>query len=189
MPYSYADYLLAYGQAAKDELVRHGRSGESIFVVGSPSFDHLTERPSRLPVRQGHHTVMYVQADVVEPEVELKFYDELARICCEVSGDRLRIKLHPRSARKVEPLSRLLLQSAPRRSLVEIVKDGDATEMLDDVDVLVTVNSTTAYHALVRGIPVVTVNYLTKGFGQFDAYRYGAAIDVRDRTGSGEGHS
>ena len=37
--------------------------------------------------------------------------------------------------------------------------------MLNETDLFVTVNSTTAYHALARGIPVVTVNYLTRDWG------------------------
>jgi hypothetical protein len=55
--------------------------------------------------------------------------------------------------------------------------------MLATVDLLVTVNSTTAYHALVRGIPVITVEYLGKGLGEFDAARYGGAIAVGDPEG------
>ena len=110
---------------------------------------------------------------------ELAFLDDLARICCDESGYRLIIKLHPLSALKAGDLLGLLARSEKRASLLEIRGEGDAVEMLNETDLLVTVNSTTAYHALVRGIPVVTVNYLTEGLGEFDAYRYGGAIDVR----------
>ena len=136
--------------------------------------------PSLAPVRRGRQTVLYVQQYIVEHDTEVRFCDELARVCCDENGDRLIIKLHPGSHWTVDDLRRRLAQTNRRASLLEIVKSGDANEMLDGVDVLVTVNSTTAYYALVAGIPVVTVEYLAEGFGEFDACHYGGAIAARD---------
>jgi len=129
---------------------------------------------------------MYVQQYIVENDTEVRFCDELARICCDENGDRLRIKLHPLSWWTGEDLLRRIPGTERRASLLKVTKSGDAAEMLDQVDLLVTVNSTTAYHALVRGIPVITVNYLARGFGEFDAYRYGGAIDVRHPSDLGK---
>lgn len=185
-PYCYADYFCAYGEAAKDELIRLGRSEKTIFVVGNPSFDQVTRPPVRTPARKGCRTVMYVQQYIVENDTEVRFCDELARICCDENGDRLRIKLHPLSWWTGEDLLRRIPGTERRASLLKVTKSGDAAEMLDQVDLLVTVNSTTAYHALVRGIPVITVNYLARGFGEFDAYRYGGAIDVRHPSDLGK---
>lgn len=184
-PYSYADYFCAYGEAAKEELVRFGRSPETIFVVGDPGLDQFVHLPAPRAAVSVRGTVMYVQQYIVDNDIEVGFCDQLARICCDENGDRLRIKLHPLSQWDCQELLQRIPRTEGRASRLEVVKSGDATEMLDDVDLLVTVNSTTAYHALVRGIPVVTVNYLTQGFGEFNAYRHGGAIDVRDPSDLG----
>jgi hypothetical protein len=54
--------------------------------------------------------------------------------------------------------------------------------MLQDVQVLVTICSTVAYHAMIHGVPVVTVSYLDPE-REFDAYRYGGALNVTCRQG------
>ena len=102
--YSYADYFCAYGEAAKRELVGQGRPADSVFVVGNPGFDHITRSPERRPVPVHACTVMFAQQDNVERRTELAFLDDLARICCDESGYRLIIKLHPLSALKAGDL-------------------------------------------------------------------------------------
>ena len=179
VPYVYADYFCAYGEAGRREIVRHGRLKETVFVVGNPSFDHVTGLPEPIPVRKGRNTLLYVQQDIVERGVELQFFEELAAICCDEADNHLVVKLHPHSLLNRHALLQVLLTSEARARLLEVRDRGDAADMLEEVDVLLTVTSTTAYHALVRGVPVITVNYLTEGFGEFDAFEYGGVIDVR----------
>lgn len=176
--YSYADFFCAYGNAAKDALAHFRADKDTTFVVGNPGLDHVTEFPSLVPVGDGRRTILYAHQGIASSTVEESFCNDLARICCDENDDRLIIKLHPRSEWTVQGMWQRVTATEKRASLLEIVKEGDSNVMLDDADLLVTVNSTTAYHALVRGIPVITVEYLGKGLGEFDAARYGGALAV-----------
>ncbi len=178
VPYSYADFFCAYGEAAKEELAKHRNSESTTFVVGNPSLDHVTQPPSPTPSGRAPRTVLYVQQYIVNQHTEEAFCNELAGICCDENGDRLLIKLHPRSDWTVPQFLSRIVQTSRRTSLLEVVKEGDSNDMLGGVNVLITVNSTTAYHALVAGVPVITLDYLSKGFGRFDASRYGGAIAI-----------
>lgn len=182
-PYTVSDYFCAYGEAARRESLRLGRDSATAFVVGNPSFDHLTSEPQRRPARKKDHTILYAEQHIVEQREELRFFDELARICCDRNGDRLIIKLHPFAPWKAEDIAREISTSEARARLLQVVGTGDVVDMLDDVDVLLTIHSTTAYHAFVKGIPVITVDYLTKNRGRLDAYQYGGALSVQDERG------
>jgi hypothetical protein len=180
--YAVADFFCAYGEAGMRKSVGQGRDSATVFVVGNPSFDHVTELPAQRTVHGENRTVLYAEQHIVEPEKELAFFDQLARICCDQNGDRLIVKLHPWAPWRSEDVERATSTSDKRASLLTVTKLGDSADMLDDVDLLLTIHSTTAYHAFVKGIPVITVNYLTDGRAELDAYRYGGAIDVRNEN-------
>lgn len=179
IPYIYADYFCAYGEAAAREAMRHGRAQESIRIVGNPGLDHVIGLMPLRSIREGRRKLLYVHPDYTDRSLELKMFDQLSRVCCDENGDQLLIKLHPLTHWSLDELQRALPKTEQREQLLEFSSSGDAVDMLDDVDTLITVNSTTAYHALVKGIPVVTVSYFIEDYGDFDGYRYGASLDVR----------
>jgi hypothetical protein len=178
-PYIYADYFCAYGDVGRREMERHGRLPETIFVVGNPSFDHVMRPESPPAVRNKSRTIMYIEQYIAEEKKELEFLEHLSMACCEEADDELIIKLHPSSTLKRIELVKALFHLENWSRAVHVIDSGDAVDMLDGVDLVLLINSTVAYHAMVKGIPVITVNYLAKGFGEFDASRYGGALDVR----------
>jgi glycosyltransferase involved in cell wall biosynthesis len=95
----------------------------------------------------------------------------------------LLVKLHPRD----EPVGywRSLLKNGIGKSLIDIVNGPRLSECLDRSDAVLVNASTTCLEAMMRGRPVITVNYLPTTW-YLDYARFGAVLSV-DRPSGLEG--
>jgi hypothetical protein len=66
-----------------------------------------------------------------------------------------------------------------RSDLLEVVNEGDIRDHLPRASLFVTFYSSSAYDALIAGIPVVLLDWVSRHY-RFAAEKYGAAVSIED---------
>ena len=171
----YAEHVLAWGDAMRRRLEAHGRRPAQITVTGSPAFDHVLRREPLAD--RARESVLFAHQHQTNPRAELAFCREIIDVCANKLGCRLLFRPHPRSRLTEERLSRLIESTTENASLIEVATRGTLEHYLSRASVFVTFYSTSIYHALVHGVPVVLGEWVSDQF-VFDAAKYGAAVVV-----------
>lgn len=157
-PYMFAEYACVWGAAMKRHLMTLGRSERTIFVTGSPAFDHIVSR--RPLVSAQNRTVLFAQQRMNLSFGKRKaFYEQLIRVVTKDLSCRLLFKLHPNSFHEAGMVRALGAGGGCQGDLLEVIDAGDAVDLLDRACVAVVASSTTAYHAAVLGVPLVVAEY------------------------------
>lgn len=157
-PYMFADYAFVWGAAMKRFLVSCGRRPESIVVTGSPALDHVVGRMPLVPLDR--KTVIFVHQPLsLSPGFKRLLYSEILQAVTLDLGCRLIFKLHPGCSYETEGIVALAKGLGCPDSSVEVVDQGDVVALLPRASVVVLASSTTAYHAVAAGIPIVVLDY------------------------------
>jgi UDP-N-acetylglucosamine 2-epimerase len=157
-PYMFAQYVCVWGEAMRRHLVKMGREDKSIFITGSPAFDNIKNRLS--PRRYQTGTVMYVQQRMNMPlDERIPFYSQIINTVINELGYKLIFKLHPNSFTEIGSVKEIAKKHNIPDGRLEILDYGDAVELLHRVDAVMLATSTTAYHAVVAGVPLVILDY------------------------------
>ncbi len=150
----------------KGQLVKAGRSSESVVVTGNPSFEELFSAPenSRKSLRNSRglsdHSQLVLWADQPEPanpELPRLIRSQLNDICSSLKNCHLLVRLHPSSTDpSKEPIPDGAMLSPREEPLIDALLAAD---------VVVTCTSTVAYEALLLGKPVIILQ-----MSQYDKY-------------------
>lgn len=173
--YHYAAHVCVWGPAMRRELVTHGRTEGDITVTGSPRFDHICKRRPIAPSEMA--TVLFAHQHQQDRYRELDFCRLVIDTCVNRIACKLVFRPHPRSGIKKEEISRLLNQISNHSNLVTVAEDGDVTDYLQMVSVFLTLHSSSAYDAIIQGIPLVLADWVDPHY-RLNAADYGAAIQV-----------
>lgn len=158
MPYMYATYACVWGEAMKRHLVKAGRDPGTIFVTGSPAFDHLTGRAPLRPPEHGR--VLFAQQRMgMSWDERQPLYQHLIRVVTQEVGCQLWFKLHPNSLGEAPMVRALVRAVGCSDSQCTVLEAGDAVDLLDQVDAIIVGTSTTSYHAAAAGVPVVFAEF------------------------------
>ena len=109
--------------------------------------------------------------------MEREFYYKLIDICCVELGYKLIFKLHPRCPTYLNDIILELRNHYKDLSLLEFRSKGDVTEMMDEEGVFLTYFSSAVYYALLKGIPIVSLSYISDYF-KMDLETRGAAVNI-----------
>ncbi|MGV8042525.1 MAG: hypothetical protein AB2L07_21580 [Thermoanaerobaculaceae bacterium] len=157
-------------------LVSCGRRPESIVVTGSPALDHVVGRKPLVP--RDHRTVLFVHQPLsAAPEFKRRLYSEILRAVTLDLQCRLIFKLHPGCSYETGAIVALAKDLGCPDSSVEVVDQGDVVALLPRASVVVLASSTTAYHAVAAGIPIVVLDYCLTD-ARFDIGDTGGAVVV-----------
>jgi hypothetical protein len=169
-----ADHLAVMGFENRRELLDRGIPSERIHVTGAPAFD-TTASPSKSPAEGtgGRQAVVLLAAQGLPGEVRL--VRTLIAVIEHCTGVRLVIRPHPNHASFLyTSVVRLT-----RANNTQISTEGDIHDALRSCDLLVTVNSQSAYHAVILDKPVILANL--EAFPELPLLaRYGAAAEATD---------
>jgi UDP-N-acetylglucosamine 2-epimerase len=175
-PYMFAQFTCVWGEAMKRHLVRMGREENSIFVTGSPAFDGVWHRSPLKQDRTG--VVLYAQQRMNMPlEARLPFYEQIIDAVTHKLGLKLLFKLHPNSYAEAGTVEAIAQKLNTPESLFKVIDYGDSVDLLDRVDAVVLSTSTTAYHTVIAGVPLVVVDYYSDSI-RFDIGETGGAAVV-----------
>lgn len=176
-----SDKIAVWGEAHKARLTAAGVAADKIVVTGNPRFDHLIDP---IPMAAVHDLLISLDLDPQRPilltttqhDNPAATREQIVSVIAALDHFpeyQLIIKIHP--AEHLEPYTKLLRQiQAPP---VCLTKDADLFTLLEASSALVTRFSTTGLEAMLKGKPVITINYS----GQPDKMPYakaGAALGV-----------
>jgi hypothetical protein len=174
------DLLLLWGDANRRTMLRNGIADSKIRVVGPTIYDELIHREraggsNRFP-RPGEPVhVAYLASRSGGLAVNLatarQCLSTITEAISRVPNGRLIVKTHPGDKTgMVENLTR----SLPN---VEVVRDGDAQDIICRCDVAIVVSSTTGLEACMAGKPLIVLN--VSGVPDYGPYQqYGAALQL-----------
>lgn len=151
--------IASFGERLKDELIGKGQDSSRIAITGNPMYDYMKDRSAREPVTaalsKDEANILFIHQDLEGyPLLQNKQFCRMViqRICVEAQM-RLIFKLHPRSVFEPEFIKSLVPESG---SLLETPpKQEPISNLLKNVQVVMTVHSTVAIEAIYFGIPVV----------------------------------
>lgn len=153
----HTQYACVYGSLKAASLVAQGKPAEKIFVTGNPLFDDVAAK--RIPIRPQRRVILYGHQNLHNAApMEVAWWKAIIQASKQV-GARLIFKVHPRARMSVVDLRALVGEDA--ESAVEWWADGDIQDMITQADVYVTACSTSAYRAMVEGVPVVLLEGLS----------------------------
>lgn len=172
--YQFADHALLWGEAGRRYFIDRGRTIDNTHVVGSPAFDHVSQRASLAPSEL--RSVLFAHQPQPNRELELETCRHLIDVCANRLKCRLLFRPHPRGYLHSDEVIAWAAQTTSP-DLIELVTDREITDHMERASVLVTYYSTSAYHAAVRGLPLVLINWVSSLY-TMDAPTYGAALPV-----------
>ncbi len=170
----FAEHALVWGPAMRNKLVKAGRDPQTIHVVGSPAFDHVEHRYP-LP-SAGLRTVLFAQQHQPNADFEKQACRHIVQVCADIVECRLLLRPHPRGYLTRQDVV-AMASTTKNPSLVETADSGDLLQHLHRASVFLSYYSTSAYHAVVYGVPLVLANWVSPAF-ELDAPEYGAALSV-----------
>jgi hypothetical protein len=166
-------YACVYGALKAEALIAHGKPRENIFVTGSPLFDDMTRKT--IPAQPRCRTILYAHQILCDDiAAEAAWWRAIVQASQKV-GAKLIFKMHPRATLSAAQIRELA--GIDHDSSVELRREGDIQDMVSEADALVTACSTSAYRALVEGVPVVILEGLP-AFERLDLVDHGAALPV-----------
>ncbi len=169
-----ADHLAVMGFENRRELLARGIPSECVHVTGAPAFDTTVSlRNTPAEGTGGRQAVVLLAAQGLPGEVRL--VRTLIAVIEHCTGVRLVIRPHPNHASFLyTSVVRLT-----RANNTQISTEGDIQDALRSCDLLVTVNSQSAYHAVILDKPVILANL--EAFPELPLLaRYGAAAEATD---------
>lgn len=169
------DYVFVYGTAAQKYYEKFFEPNQ-VKLVGSVMMDHAKTVTS-LKSNTGNRILYPLQISVKFQSPE-SLAHEIVKIATTITqaGYWLLIKSR-KDFDKVDAILRTELSDLLQSNQIQLQTEGDAVDLLDEVDGMIVASSTVAYYALLKGIPIIQLNYMDTGT-ELDFYQYGASIPV-----------
>jgi hypothetical protein len=166
-------YACVYGPLQAESLIARGKPRENIIITGNPLFD--TAIPKRIDAQPRSRTILYAHQTLSQDlDTEIAWWRALVKASLDI-GANLIFKIHPRSVLSVAQIRDIL--GICDDASVTFISNGDIQDMVAEVGVFVTACSTSAYRAMVEGVPIIVLEGLPTMY-RFDLPDYGAALSV-----------
>ena len=177
---TYSQHVCAWGEAMRRQLVAQGVCGGRVEVTGCPRFDSVRGRGALPDATLS--TVLFAHQHALDEDAEHEFVRAVVDVCVNRLGCNLILRPHPWSSLQKSGAHRVVRDVTTKTERVTVADTGDVTDYLDSASVFLTMHSSSAYDAVVHGIPLVIANWIDRCY-RFNAADYGAALQVDSPSG------
>ena len=160
-PLKFPDRFICWGSYFKELLTSFGLEEQKLLIGGNPNFDNQKCMPVKRSWREAHKNTRFVwftQFHGVSQEVSTQYVKSVFNFFSLHPENELFLKPHPNEIGSIGYYENFL-NDFPSLTIHILDAQSRSFEVLNLADVILVINSTVVYEAVLLGVPAIILNF------------------------------